>query len=396
MKKWVCVCLIILTVFSVALSACSANKVSIPTVTEASSSNVTSTSTPLSMGNEITEWKSKVLASNMVFGPDVAATIGGKDYLVCSVNFGTNPEGSGTNADVGIIIIDISNPESPDEISYLKNGSDEPDQYIENLKLDNSILYAITRNYLWIIDVSDPYHPKDLGKTSFTGAVDIAISGKYAYLTSGNNTISTFDISDLTHHYFAGEITLPSYAGVLKSSGSLLFALSGNGLHIFDISIPSSLKEIGFFPNPFPPLTGVIAPERIDPDFFDMALAGKYLYIVSGIDKLLVVDISNPASPHTITDFETRAQGTDIIISGKLAYMLSSDGSIQFSEHILSLLEIVDISNPGKLIELNSVQLPQTFPDSYDSLIEANNHLYINHDRNPIIEIMDLASTHGG
>ena len=386
MKKFITSISILVIWISIFTSSCSTGKLSNPPST-------ISSPTTISAENGTKEWESKMLASNMVFGPGVAATIGGKDYLIYSVNFGTNPEGPGTNADVGIIILDIRNSDSPDEISYLKNGQNEPNQFIENLKLDGSILYTVTRNYLWIIDVSDPYHPRDLGKTELAGAVDIAISGKYAYLTSGNNTISTFDISDLTNPHIIGEIILPSYAGVLKSSGSLLFALSGNGLHIFDISVPGSLKEIGFLSNPFPPLTGEIAPERIEPDFFDMVLAGKYLYIVSGIDKLLVVDISHPASPKTITDFETSAQGTDIIISGELAYMLSSDGPVQFSEGISNLLAIVDISNPGKLNELNSVQLPAPFPDafdSYNSLIEGNNHLYISDNRNPIIKIIDL------
>ena len=346
--------------------------------------------------NWLTEWKSKMLADNFVFGPGIAATIDGKNYLICSVNFGTNPEGSGTNADAGIVILDIGNPDNPDEVAYLKAGQDEYVRFEGNLKLNGSVLYALTYNYLWIIDVSDPYHPKDMGKTPLTGAISIEVSGQYAYIASSSETggqaLNTLDISDPIHPHNAGQITMQSSLSALQSSGSLLFALAGDGLYIFDTSVPGSLKQIGFLSNPFPPLTGVIAPEHIPPEFFDMALAGNDLYVVSGIDKLLVVDISNPVAPKIITTFEMGEQGTNIIISGEMAYLLSCSGAITFSMGEENLLAMVDMSNPGQLNEFNSVLLSPTFSNSYGTMIEAGNHLYFCDDRYPVIQIMDLAS----
>jgi hypothetical protein len=337
-----------------------------------------------------------MLADNFVFGPGIAATIDGKNYLICSVNFGTNPEGSGTNADAGIVILDIGNPDNPDEVAYLKAGQDEYVRFEGNLKLNGSVLYALTYNYLWIIDVSDPYHPKDMGKTPLTGAISIEISGQYAYVASSSETggqaLNTLDISDPIHPHNMGQITMQSSLSALQSSGSLLFALAGDGLYIFDTSVPGSLKQIGFLSNPFPPLTGVIAPEHIPPEFFDMALAGNNLYIVSGIDKLLVVDISNPAASKIITTFEMGEQGTNIIISGEMAYLLSCNGAITFSMGVENLLAMVDISNPGQLNEFNSVLLSPTFSNSYGTMIEAGNHLYFCDDRYPVIQIMDLES----
>ena len=102
----------------------------------------TSTKTLTATGTGITEWKSKILPSNMVFGPDVATTINGKDYLIYAVNFGTNPDGPGTNSDVGIIILDITTPDNPNEIAYLKNGTNDPNQFIQSLQLDGPTLYS--------------------------------------------------------------------------------------------------------------------------------------------------------------------------------------------------------------------------------------------------------------
>ena len=366
--------------------------------TTKSDSTLPTTTTIATTTNGLINWKSKMLASNIVFGTSIAATIDEKNYLICSVNFGNNPDGSGTNADAGIIILDITNPDNPNEISYLKTGQDEHVRFEGDLKLDGSILYALTYDYLWIIDVSDPYHPKDMGKTPLAGGndTDIEVTGKYAYVASSseasNPTLITLDISDPIHPHIVGQITVPSIFSIMESSGSLLFALANNGLYIYDTSVPAALKQMGFLLNPFPPLTGVIPPEFIPPDFFDMALAGNNLYIVSGIDKLLVVDISNPAASKIITTFEMGEQGTNIIISGEMAYLLSCNGAITFSMGVENLLAMVDISNPGQLNEFNSVLLSPTFSNSYGTMIEAGNHLYFCDDRYPVIQIMDLES----
>ena len=394
MKRWLSFGLIIFIVFSSVLSSCNNDKVT--TFDMSHPSTTLTTPTPMPAGDAITEWKSKMLADNMVFRQGIAAIINGKNYLIFTINFGNNPEGSGINADAGIIILDISNPGDPVEIAYLKNGQDEYVQFEGNLKLNGSVLYALTYNYLWIIDVSDPYHPKDMGKTPLTGAFSIEASGKYAYIISsaeaGGQILSTLDISDLIHPHNVGQIVMQPYLITLKSSGYLLFALAANGLYIFDTSTPGALKQMGFLANPFPPLTGVIAPEHIPREFFDMALAGQNLYIVSGIDKLLVVDITNPRAAKIINDLETRYQGNEIIISAGMAYLLSSDGPVQFSQHFANLLESIDISNPGKPNESNSVQLEATYAHSYSSLIAVSNHLYFYDDRYPIIQILDLGS----
>ena len=405
--------LTLLILLCLVLSSCNINGAR--TVTETSSSIVASTSTmsslttSISLGDEITEWKSTMLASesNIVFGSGVGATIAGKNYLICTVDFGNNPEGTGTNADAGIIISDISNPDNPEEISYLKTGQDKQILFEGNLKLIGRTLYALMydsalpESYLWIIDVSDPDNPKDLGETALATSFDsdIEVSGNYAYIvfnsyTKGNETISTFDISDPANPRNVGEITIPipGSFNALKSTGSLLFAMTDDGLYIFNASIPGSLKQIGFLGNPFPPLTGVIPPEYIPPDFFDMALAGNDLYIVSGIDRLLVVDISTPTNPKIISNFEMQEQGTNIIVSGNRAYLLSCNGPVAFSEGVENLLAVVDISNPGNLKEFNSVLLSPTYSESYSNLIETDNHLYFCDDRYPSILIIDLQS----
>ena len=122
-----------------------------------------------------------------------------------------------------------------------------------------------------------------------------------------------------------------------------------------------------------------------------MALAGNDLYIVSGIDRVLVIDVSTPTNPKIINNFEMQEQGTNIIISEDRAYVLACNGSIAFSEGVENLLAVVDISNPGNLKEFNSILLSPTYSESYSNLIETDNHLYFCDDRYPSVLIIDLS-----
>jgi hypothetical protein len=354
----------------------------------------TSSSTTTS-ANLFKRWESKTLASNMAFQQGINAVINGKNYLICNVIYGNST--SQKNMYVTIAILDISRPDIPVEISSLQTGQDDK-PYICNLKLNGSILYVLTIDHLWIIDVSDPSQPKNVGQMPLIGATNIEESGKYAFIMSvtqtNEQTISTFDLSNPLQPLKIGQIAVPNIAFVnMMASGNLLFTLASRGLYIYDISAPYFLKQIGYLANTLA-IPTLIAPEFIPNDFFDMALRGNFLYVTSGTDRLLVVDTSNPSAPTIVNEFETREQGTEIMISGETAYMFSYNGAIAFTERIDGLLTGIAISDSINPKELNSVSLPAPFiesvPESYGDMTEANNHLYFFDNRFPIIQIIDL------
>jgi hypothetical protein len=341
-----------------------------------------------------TQWESKTLASDMFFENSISGKINGKNYLFCNATYGGNS--SQDNIYVTIVILDITNPDNPIEISSLQIGPDSP-SYVGKLKLSGSTLYVITLHNFWIIDVSNPNQPKNVGQMPFTGNVEI--SGKYAYIERDNPAnvpiVNTFDISDPVHPVSVGQLTIPNVAfSTMEASGSLLLALADSGLYIYDISRPTSLKQVGFLANPFSaPI--IPLPESIPESFFDMALSGKDLYITAGVNKLLVVDISNPSAPKIVNDFETREQDTQIIVSGKLAYMLASNGVGDFP--LGNLLAVVDISDPANLKELNSIPLPGLSNDAYLTdyyfMSEANNRLHFSYDFAPLFQIISLSKS---
>jgi hypothetical protein len=356
------------------------------------------TSSTTTSANLFTQWESKTLASDMAFQQGIDAAINGKNYLICNVIYGdsTNQE----NKYVTISILDISRADIPAEISSLQTGQDD-EPYVWNLKLYGSILYVLTTDHLWIIDVSDPNQPKNVGQMPFEDATNIEESGKYAFIMSVTQTneqsISTFDLSNPLQPLKIGQIVVPNIAFVnMVASDNILIALASRGLYIYDISTPNSLSQIGYLANTFA-IPTLIAPEFIPPDYFDVALQGNVIYITAGINRLLVVDISVPSSPKIVNDFKTGEQGTEIIISGKTAYMFSYNGAIAFTERVYALLTSIAISDSTNPKELNSVSLPAPFrasvPESYGGMTKANNHLYFFDNRYPIIQIIDLSKS---
>jgi hypothetical protein len=195
----------------------------------------------------------------------------------------------------GLIIFDIRTPANPKEIAFLKLDQGESGNYILTLKVYGTVLYAETGQYLWIVDISDPYMPKEIQKVySFQlgkgggGMYDFAVSGQYLYRNSHDyRGIDVFELSTLKQ---IGHLDSPIGIELLLFGSSLL-ALSGRELEVIDISTPEYPKEMGYFTNPNPPPDSPVHPGETLTGLIDMSISGEYVYIIAFLDKLFVVDI---------------------------------------------------------------------------------------------------------
>ena len=69
----------------------------------------------------------------------------------------------------------------------------------------------------------------------------------------------------------------------------------------------------------------------------ELYVFGKYAYVAVGGNGLQIIDVSNPASPTTISTYDTTGNSQGVFVSGSYAYV--ADGS--------SVLQIINISNPA-------------------------------------------------
>ena len=355
------------------------------------------------------QWKLEEPQGRRVgFGSGTTGKIGGKDYLFVWVVSKDVEDTKGTSSKAGIMILDLQNPDNPTKVAYLEAPGATGFGVFE---LSDTVLYSSAGSYLWVLDVSNPSVPRELAQLSGIDVRSMAISGKYAYMdidyiVYNPNSIGKIfiaDISDPAHLQVIGNSErLPGnlYNGLrgLITSGSLLLAFSQEALGIFDISSPCSLKMVGYFPNTDPGSYMHVPadPERtvrIPARFFDIAIAGNYVYIAaSGPAGMRVIDISNPPSPQKIANLETARGVGRIFISGNLAYLTMGDTSTgSFYPITGGGLDIIDISHPNNPRELGSA-VPSDCRLS--NFVVANNRMYVFvddlPDRSPFIEIIDL------
>lgn len=331
------------------------------------------------------EWKPEEKISGARVQTGTIGEIDDKNYLFLPVvnNYKQPPEQK-------LYVLDLQNPASPVEVGSLKTSEVKmfEGNVILDMALSGNALYLASFVSFGVIDVSNPSAPREIFNNYPFPASRITISGKYAYINS-NRKLIVEDISDPVHPTVVGSLAINPWS--MKAVGSLLFVTSwnGDGLHIIDISSPASLKEIGFLPNPagLPPTNWNDLPaEQLDL-FLDVAMAGKYAYIASGISGVRVIDISNPSSPKEVNNLKIEGMADRILISGNIAYLIESPKKPSFTNP--TSLVIIDISDPAKPREISSIKFPKLF---FAKLCQFGNYIYC-YGGDPPVEIVDIYGT---
>jgi hypothetical protein len=145
-----------------------------------------------------------------------------------------------------VYIYDISNPANPVNVVYFNSGRLNP---IYSIAIAKPYAY-LAGNSLVVCDVSDPSNPTLPPQNDAGGGYDIALSGNFAYLATGDtNYMSICDISNPTN-----QIVIPNYANAVGNCvvvwGNYTFTSGTMGLRITDISNPRNAKLV-FNSNPY-------------------------------------------------------------------------------------------------------------------------------------------------
>jgi hypothetical protein len=189
----------------------------------------------------------------------------------------------------GLQVIDITKPSDPIPVGT----ADLNIAYADKLYVRDIYVYVCAYDGLKIIDVSTPSSPTLLLNFDINGVPSgISFSGDYAYISTWVNQ-------------YTDEVP---------------------GIHILDISNPTAPQLVGVYDNGY---TG---------DSFGIAVRGNYAYLVS-YENLIVVDISNPASPFEVGTcwcFSSVGDRHEIYLNGDYAYIAAFDAGIK----------VIDISDP--------------------------------------------------
>jgi hypothetical protein len=184
------------------------------------------------------------------------------------------------------------------------------------------------------------------GTANLVGTLMYPNATSFAVRVSGTNVflgladaLKVIDAANPQSPAEIGTVAIPVNA--LEISGSTLFVGTSDGrLVVFDISTPASPKQIASLPMP--------APSTI-------RLSGTLLLVAAGQSGLLIFDVSHPNTPAMLSQFSPTVSAPvwDVGSISTSAVLLAADNSG---------IVTVDISNPSNPRQLYQQPLPYTTP----------------------------------
>jgi len=265
-----------------------------------------------------------------------------------------------------LTIVDISNPSSPQVVSSVNLGTGGTED-LGGLYVSGKYVYTGPVNcYFSVVDVEDPSSPRIIATWYGIQAClpsDMWVSGNYAYMTSPFGwVITVFDISNpASPQKVAVAGTHFDAPSALYLSGKYLYVVSkydGNeGLEIWDVSNPSSLSLVSYLSHPL-----------LD-NCRSIEVKGDYAYISSyDKDRIVVVDVSDPSNPQVVKSFSHSSidgpKGFDI--SGRYLYLANFESDT---------LAIIDISG----LKISTAFIGDIFASSLkvSENLRVGNNLYV-------------------
>lgn len=256
-----------------------------------------------------------VIANTPAYGRTMAAILSNDNRYVFSID------------DIGLRVIDFSNPLNPVEVKYISFAS----RGWHSLEIDRTknLLYCpFTWGGLRIIDVSNPVSPVivlDYNPPEYIDAVKRGDNKLYVDWGLSNKNLKIFDVSNPASIVAIGEFVLGVRAiNSIEVIGNVCYVGGDTNLYVLDVSNPASIVQLN-------KIAMISSADQIRATQFP-----PRLYITLRYGQFLIYDIADPANPVLLKTFKPYSASADALaIEGNYAYVGFSD-----------VLSKIDISNP--------------------------------------------------
>jgi hypothetical protein len=290
--------------------------------------------------------------------PIISADIGGEGYLILSFPALSSKSNS------RYLIFDTNNPLSPEFVSSIASAQRDRLRFMVNCTaVQGDVLYGglFGDKGLWMVDISDPANPVDLGVSPIEVTSNLIVTGDIAY-GSGQmyDGVSISDVSDPGNVREITRIDLSTRGHWLAVSGEHLFVGIGGTLTVYDVSTSSEPKQVGTLELP---LTGNLStelpPYELDGEevhwanwayIIDLQASGDYVYAAFGAGQVRVIDVSDPTAPRQAAEVDLDGFAIALTLEGDYLYVTKSDAETKMLQ-----LCMVDISNPESPVLLDTV-----------------------------------------
>jgi hypothetical protein len=240
----------------------------------------------------------------------------------------------------GLMIIDISNPKAPVELSTV----DSVKGYGYKLVNKDSVVYIAAKAFgVTIIEVSDPENPVlILSNTQPRPANGFDIMGDFLFTAVGEYGVKIAYLGDNpAEPDFRGGATTPGFAQsvfVTPDSNYLLVACGEMGLALINIS------ELGNGSGSYPRLSWVDTPGYAEDVVAHPEL--PYAFIACGTSGLFVADFSDSLNMKIVGSYSTGGYAKEVVYKENKIYVTTE----------LRGLQIFDVTNVNSPVRIGTVE----------------------------------------
>lgn len=257
----------------------------------------------------------------------------------------------------GLVAYDVADPTAPVQLGSFSAGT-------AGIEIVDQLAYVVGGD-LFVVDVSKPQWPREVGAFATFDAMDVELVGSVVHLADGILGYRGIDVSDPTAPVELGSLSVPfnDVRKVVVRDGIAYLADENLGLRTIDVSDPSTPTGIATLPTPGPTLavvlhgsiayaangsSGLRLIDVLDPaapfeigvfaGFVDrIEVEGDVAFAGAGTSGLRLIDVSDPTAPGEVGAFEPPGRVWGVAVSDSLAYV---GGSQEF--------DVVDVSNPSQ------------------------------------------------
>ena len=250
----------------------------------------------------------------------------------------------------GLRIVDISLPSAP--VLVATYGSDLGASF-EYCQVIGTRAYAATQSGLYILDVSDPANPAELGfSPELNGSWHVQVVDNIAYLSEFANGIRIVNVADPTNPQDMGFFTTAGPAYWMEADGAVGYVAVGSaGIELLDLSDLTHPDSIGMY----------------DTDFADaFNIQGDTLYLAASSWGIELIDISNPPNLVSVGSDPGAGYAVDVLSTGDYLYAAVRGLG-------LGVFSMVDREDPS-LVALVEMENPTKLNRSGDLLFVADNY----------------------
>ena len=294
----------------------------------------------------------------------------------------------------GVKIIDISNPQDPQEIASIRDTV----HYVADFKaigVQDTILFTINDFGIFMaFSVSDPVNPYLIDSMNIMGYGNGSIVFSDSVAFTADAAVLAVNISDPTQiDTFRSYLLPPGGGNDIGAIDSLVFvAFSGNGhgLRIINYADPWNPYELGYLPT--------------SSECYGICLSDTICYIDDRDYGIRAISVANPGNPYQVGFYPLPSFGTGFAIAGDTLF--NSQGGLR----VLNVSDSANMSEigyyqwgyytgqlwtDGSYIYCARSQAGMTIMEFYGSSVEESQYQTLSHIRIPSVVHGDILLVSG-